>query len=127
MASVMIVDDAMLARRIMRNILNEAGHDVVGEAADGAKGVEAYREHKPDVVLMDVTMPELNGVDAAQQILTEFPEARIVMVTSVNREVTVRKSVSAGVAAYIVKPYKADTVVNTLERVLAGSPDEASS
>ena len=124
MARVMIVDDAMLARRIMRNVLSEAGHDIVDEAGDGAKAVEGYREHKPDVVLMDITMPDLNGVDAAHQILTEYPEARIVMVTSVNRELTVRESVAAGVAAYIVKPYRAETVVNTLERVLAGLPTQ---
>ena len=122
MATVLIVDDTMLARRILKNILCEAGHEIVAEAGNGAEAVEAFREHRPDVVLMDITMPQLDGVHASRQILSEFPEARVVMVTSVNREATVRESLHAGAAGYIIKPYKADTVVDTLMRVLAAVP-----
>jgi two-component system chemotaxis response regulator CheY len=118
MAKVMIADDAALARKILKNILLDAGHNVVCEAADGARAVEAYRRHRPDVVMMDVTMPELDGLDASRKILAEFPDARVVMVTSINSEASIHQAVDAGAAAYVVKPYRPASIVTAINRAL---------
>ena len=119
MARVLVVDDAALARRILKNVLETAGHEIVGEASNGEAAIAAYRRHHPDLVMMDVTMPEMDGVEASRRILSEFPDATLVMVTSVSRERVVRDLARAGVADFIVKPYRPDTVLKAVARVLS--------
>lgn len=122
MARVMIVDDANLARRIMRMTLSSAGHEVVCEAATGADAIREYECHRPDVVMMDVTMPEMDGMEAARQILVQDPSARIVMVTSICSEEVVRESYRAGVTAFLVKPFKSDRLLNVVTSAFTASP-----
>ncbi len=119
MARVMIVDDAMIARRVLRSMLIDAGHEVIAEAETGESAVEAYRAHRPDVVLMDISMPGIDGIEALQQIVSQDPSARVVMATSVSREKTVREALNNGAAGYVVKPYRMERIVSVIESVLA--------
>lgn len=119
MARVLVADDAAVARRILRTILTEAGHEVVSEAATGAEAIDAYRQLRPDLVMMDVTMPQVDGIEAARQIISEFPTARVVIVTSIQSEAMVRRSVEAGVAAYVLKPFTAARIAELTDDVLA--------
>ncbi len=82
MARVMIADDVKLARHIMKGILTAAGHEIVCEATDGLQAVEGYRQYKPDIVLMDIAMAGMDGVTATREIISEFPKARVVMVSA---------------------------------------------
>lgn len=126
MAQIMIVDDSMLARRMLMPILVGAGHKIVCEAANGEEAVQYYREHRPDLVLMDITMPVEDGIAAAKEIRAEFPEARIVMVTSMSDDKHVMRALSAGAAHYILKPYKREKVLDVLQSVLADVKREPS-
>ena len=118
MARVMIVDDAVLARKIMRNVLTNGGHDVVGEIGSGDTALETFRQLKPDLVMMDVTMPGKDGVTAGRDILSEIPEAKIVIVSSIHRESVVRDSLGSGVAGYIIKPYTTERILETVDRIV---------
>jgi len=118
-ARVIIADDAAVARRILKNVLSGAGHEIVFEASNGAQAIDAYRRLQPDLVMMDVTMPEVGGLEAARRIIAEFPGARVVMVTAIKSQDMVRKSAEAGVAAYLLKPYSQDRVRELTKNVLA--------
>ena len=118
MATIMIVDDSVLARRMLKPILLGAGHEIVCEASNGAEAVECYREHNPDVVMMDITMPGLDGVEAAKAIRTLSPGAKIIMLTALSDDDHVMQSFRLGAVHYIIKPYKRDKVVSVLQQVL---------
>jgi len=118
MARVLIADDAVVARRIMKNILTSGGHEVVFEATSGQEALDGYRRLRPDLVMMDLTMPELDGLEAARSILAEFADARIIVASSVNSEAKVRESASLGVAAYLLKPFTTERALELAEKVL---------
>ena len=124
MAQIMVVDDSMVARMMLKPILLGGGHSVVCEAANGAEAVEYYRQYRPDLVTMDITMPVEDGIAAAMQIRAEFPEARIVMVTSMSDNEHVMGALNAGAAHYILKPFKPEKVLDVLEKVLAAGKPE---
>jgi len=121
MARVLIVDDAALARRIMRNALCAGGHEVAGEASTGGAAIREYEAQRPDLVMMDVTMPGMDGLEASKRILELDSSARIIMVTSINREGVVRESLRSGVSAYLVKPYNSEKLLRAVDRALAGN------
>jgi two-component system chemotaxis response regulator CheY len=114
----MIVDDSIVARRMLRTVLLEAGHDVVCEAADGASAIDLFRELRPDLVTMDINMPELNGLQASEHIHAEFPGARIVMVTSISASEDVHHAARAGASSYLLKPFCKEKVIEALETAL---------
>lgn len=118
MTRVLVVDDTAFARMTIRNILEKQGFVVVGEAANGREGVEKYKELRPDVVTMDITMPEMNGLDALKAIMAFDPKAKVVMITAMGQEAMVRSAVLAGAKSFIVKPFKEDHVVNAIKKVL---------
>jgi two-component system chemotaxis response regulator CheY len=124
MAEIMVVDDSMLARRMLKPILIAAGHKVVCEATNAAEAVQCYCEYRPDVVMMDITMPGEDGIAAARKIRAQFPEARIVMLTAMSDDQHVKEALHLGAAFYIIKPYKRDKVLSVLEKVLAGVQPE---
>lgn len=117
MARVMIVDDAAFMRVSIRNILLKNGFEVAGEAENGAIAVQKYAELKPDLVTMDITMPEMNGLEALKAIRASDPSAKIVMVSALGQEAMVRDAVMAGAKGFVVKPYKEDTIVDTLNKL----------
>lgn len=124
MARVMIADDVKLARHLIRGILAAAGHEIVCEVASGLQAVEGYRQHQPDIVLMDIGMEGMDGVAATRKIISEFPKARIVMVSATSTKETVKKSAKAGAADFILKPIKAESVRKIIDRALAAPPGD---
>jgi two-component system chemotaxis response regulator CheY len=116
--SVLIVDDTKFMRMLLKNILVPAGYEVVGEAGDGVEAMDMYRKLKPDLVTMDIVMPNLGGIDALKGILRDFPEARVIMCTALGQESMVKSALKAGAKGYIVKPFKAARVKEEISKVL---------
>ena len=117
MARILIVDDAAFMRVSTRNILLKNGFEVAGEAENGAIAVQKYAELQPDAVTMDITMPEMTGLDALKEIRKLDPNAKVIMVSALGQEAMVRDAVMAGAKGFIVKPYKEDTIVATLNKL----------
>ena len=116
--SVLIVDDAAFMRMMIKDILTKNGYDVAGEADNGLKAVERYKELTPDLVLMDITMPEMNGIDAVKNIKAIDPGAKIVMCSAMGQQAMVIESIQAGARDFIVKPFQADRVLEAVRKVL---------
>lgn len=118
--SVLIVDDAAFMRMMLKDILQRNGFEVLGEAENGALGVAAYQKFKPDVVTMDITMPEMNGIDAVKAIKSLDPKAKVVMVSAMGQQAMVIEAIQAGASDFIVKPFQPERVVEALSKVLGG-------
>ncbi len=118
MARILVADDASFMRMMIREIVEDDGHEVVGEASDGSEAVEKYRELHPDIVTMDIVMPRRSGIDAVRGIIEVDPSARIVMCSALGQETLVSESLEAGACDFIVKPFKPDAVLATLREVL---------
>lgn len=115
MPTVLIVDDATLMRVSLRMMLEKKGFTVIGEAENGAVAIRKYMEIRPDIVMMDITMPVTNGIEATKRIKEFDRDAKIVIVSSKGQEVYVRQAVKAGAKNFIVKPYKEDYVIKVLK------------
>lgn len=119
MKKVLIVDDAVFMRRAIKNMLQGNGFDVVGEAENGMEGIQKYKELKPDIVTMDITMPGMSGIDALKSILEYDSKAKIVMISAMGQEQFVKEAVIQGAKSFIVKPFKEESIVQSLNKVLA--------
>ncbi len=117
--NILICDDAAFMRMMIKDILTKNGYNVVGEAENGAKGVEKYGERKPDLVLMDITMPEMDGIEALKQIRKAHPDAVIIMVTAAGQKEKMMEAVKLGAAEFVAKPFVEETVLEALEHVVA--------
>lgn len=115
---VLIVDDAVFMRMMIKDILNKNGYEVVGEADNGLKAIEKYKEVTPDLVLMDITMPEMNGIEAVKNIKGLDPEAKIIMCSAMGQQTMVIESIQAGAKDFIVKPFQADRVLDAVRKVV---------
>ena len=118
MARVLVADDASFMRQMIREIVEEAGHQVVAEASDGIEAIEQFKKHHPDVVTMDIVMPRRSGIDAVKGILEADPTACVVMCSALGQETLVQEALQAGARDFIVKPFKPDAVTATLRKVL---------
>ncbi len=116
---VLIVDDAAFMRMMLRDILAKNGFDVVGEADNGKVAVQMYNELKPDVVTMDITMPEMDGIAAVKEIKAADPGAKIVMVSAMGQQAMVIEAIRSGAADFIVKPFQPDRVLEALGKALS--------
>jgi two-component system chemotaxis response regulator CheY len=116
---VLIVDDANFMRTIVKDTLTPYGFEICGEAVNGNEAVLKYRELKPDLVTMDITMKEKDGLEAAREILQEDPQARIVMVTALGQEKMLMDSLALGVKDFVVKPFEMQRIVSAVEKALA--------
>jgi two-component system, chemotaxis family, chemotaxis protein CheY len=116
---ILITDDALFMRVTLKNILTQHGYEVVGEATNGAEAVDLYRQLKPDAVTMDITMPEMDGIEAVTEICREDPNARIVMCTAMGQRSMVVDAIRAGARDFVVKPFQPDRVVEALTKLLA--------
>lgn len=119
MAKVLVVDDAAFMRMLVKKILIQAGHQIVGEASNGKEAVEKYQQLKPDLVTMDIVMPEMDGISAVKEIMKIDPNARIIMITAVGQEAKVMEALKSGAKGYIVKPFQAPKVIEEVNRVLS--------
>ena len=117
MAKVLIVDDAAFMRISIKNMLTKNGYEVVGEADNGAVGVEMYKELRPDIVTMDITMPEMSGLDALKEITKVDPQAKVVMVSAMGQEAMVREAIVSGAKGFIVKPFKEDGIIAAIKKL----------
>lgn len=115
---VLIVDDAAFMRMMIKDILSKNGYEVAGEAENGLKAVEKYKEVTPDLVLMDITMPEMNGIEAVKAIKAFDPGAKIVMCSAMGQQAMVIESIQAGARDFIVKPFQADRVLEAVRKVV---------
>jgi two-component system chemotaxis response regulator CheY len=118
MAKILVVDDAEFLRVRITKMLTGNGHEVM-EADNGAKAVAKYRENRPDAVLMDVTMPEMDGLAALKEIRSGDPNARVVMLTALGQESVVLEAIKSGARDFVVKPFEPDRVLAALKRALA--------
>ena len=115
---VLIVDDAAFMRMMIKDILSKNGYEVAGEAENGLKAIDKYKELTPDLVLMDITMPEMNGIDAVKAIKGFDPGAKIVMCSAMGQQAMVIESIQAGARDFIVKPFQADRVLEAVRKVV---------
>lgn len=115
---ILIVDDAAFMRMMIKDILSKNGFNVVGEAEDGAQAIEKYKELTPDLVTMDITMPEMDGIKALKQIIKINPKAKVLMCSAMGQQAMVIDAIQAGAKDFIVKPFQADRVIEAIQKVL---------
>ncbi|MFR0848398.1 MAG: response regulator [Eubacterium sp.] len=116
--SVLICDDAAFMRVMIKDILTKNGYEVVGEAENGIKAVEKYTETKPDLVMMDITMPEMDGIQALKKIKEADPGATIIMCSAMGQQAMVIESIQSGAKDFIVKPFQADRVLEAVKKAI---------
>ena len=116
--TVLIVDDATIIRLMLKKMFERNGLTVVGEAEDGEEAIKLFQTMRPDFVTMDITMPILDGISATKQIVTNNPNAKIIMVSALGQESKVREAIAAGARDFIVKPLKEDRLISSVRRVL---------
>ncbi|ONN27214.1 chemotaxis protein CheY [Thermosipho affectus] len=114
---ILIVDDAAFMRMMLKDIITKAGHEVVGEAANGKEAVEKYKELKPDIVTMDITMPEMNGIEAIKEIKKIDPNATVIVCSAMGQQAMVIEAIQAGAKDFIVKPFQAARVIEAIQKV----------
>ena len=118
MAKVLIVDDAAFMRMMIKDILEKNGFEVIGEANNGIKAVELYKVEKPDVVTMDITMPDMDGIEAVKAIKSFDADAKIIMCSAMGQQSMVMDAIRAGAKDFIVKPFQADRVLEAIKKVI---------
>jgi len=116
--NILICDDAAFMRMMIKDILTKNGYNVAGEAENGAKAVEKYNELKPDLVLMDITMPEMDGIQALKNIKAADSNATVIMCSAMGQQAMVIESIQAGAKDFIVKPFQADRVLEAVKKVV---------
>ncbi len=118
MAKILLVDDAAFMRMMVKDTLTKAGYTDLYEAADGMQAVETYNEIKPDLVLMDITMPNMDGLEALKTIKSKDPNANIVMCSAMGQESMVIDAIKSGAKDFIVKPFKPDRILKTVSSIV---------
>ena len=117
-ATVMIVDDAAFMRMMLKDILTKNGFTVLAEAENGAVAVEKYMDIKPNLTIMDITMPEMDGLQAVKEIRKRDPQARIVMCSAMGQQAMVIEAIQSGAKDFVVKPFQAERVVEAVSKAL---------
>ncbi|MFV1991593.1 MAG: response regulator [Acidimicrobiales bacterium] len=118
MARIMVVDDAAFMRNNLKHILTAAGHEVAVEAVDGEDAVAKYAEVKPDLVTMDITMPNMDGIEALKQIQASDPASKVIMCSAMGQESLVVEAITSGARDFVVKPFQGERVVEAVARAL---------
>ena len=116
--NILICDDAAFMRMMIKDILTKNGYNVAGEAENGAKAVEKYAEVKPDLVLTDITMPEMDGIQALKKIKSSDPAAMVIMCSAMGQQAMVIEAIQAGAKDFIVKPFQAERVLEAVKKVV---------
>ncbi|HHY15459.1 MAG TPA: response regulator [Firmicutes bacterium] len=115
--TVLITDDTAFMRMTLRNVIEKNGYEVVGEAGDGEQAIELYKELRPDMVTMDITMPKMDGITAIKEIMKLDPEAKIIVCSAMGQKPMVIEALSAGAKDFLVKPFDAERVVESLRKI----------
>ena len=117
MSRILIVDDSRTSRKILRSIVEDAGHDVVGEAMDGQDGVNKYKEMRPDLVTLDITMPVMDGLEALKCIREVNAEAKVIMVTAAGQQNKMIDAIKLGATEFVTKPFEPDEIVKMVNKL----------
>lgn len=117
-AKVLIVDDAIFMRKMLGDILRKGGYEICAEADNGTEAVKKFIEYKPDLVTMDIIMPDISGIDAVKEIISKDSDAKIVMVSAMGHQSLVVEAIQAGAKDYVVKPFQPSRVLEAVQRVL---------
>ena len=117
MLNVLIVDDSMIIRKNLSRIVRKTGHNVVGLANSGVQAIEEYQKYKPDLVTMDITMPDMNGIEAVKYIVALDENAKIIMITSHGQEEMVIKAIQSGAMGYLLKPINEDKLIESISKI----------
>lgn len=118
MASVLIVDDAAFMRLAIKQMLEANGHTMAGEAGNGIDAIKVYAEVKPDVVILDITMPEMNGIEALKRIKILDPNARIIICSAIGQQAMLAQAIEYGAEEFIVKPFEADRLMASIDKLM---------
>ena len=118
MKNVLIVDDASVVRVMLKKVLEKGDFRIVGEATNGKDALMRYKELRPDIVTMDIVMPEVDGIQATKNIIEFDGNAKVVIVSDIEQKVMLMKAIKAGASSYIVKPFEADRIISTLNEIL---------
>lgn len=119
MAKVLIVDDAAFMRMTIRQMLEKGGHETIGEAENGVEAVKKFIELKPEVVLLDITMPEMNGVEALKRIKELDPKARVIICSAMGQQAMVANAIQYGAKDFIVKPFEEDRLIASVNKIMS--------
>ena len=117
---VLIVDDAIFMRTMIRDILEKNGFEIVGEASSGKEAIEKYQRLKPDLVTMDIVMPEMGGIEAVKSIMKIDPNAKILMCSAMGQKALVIEAIQAGAKDFVVKPFQPSAVIEAITRIMEG-------
>lgn len=117
MKRVLIADDAMFMRTMLKDILTKNGYEIAGEAGNGKEAYERYESLKPDIVTMDITMPEVDGIEGLKLIKAKYPDAHVVMCSAMGQKAMVLDAIQAGACDFIVKPFQPDRVIEALGKI----------
>jgi two-component system chemotaxis response regulator CheY len=115
---VLITDDALFMRVTLKNILTKGGYEIAGEASNGRESVDLYQQVKPDLVTMDITMPEMDGITAVKEIKKIDPDANVIMCTAMGQKNMVMEAVAAGAKDFIVKPFQPEKVIEAVQKLI---------
>ncbi|WP_026882737.1 response regulator [Clostridium akagii] len=118
MANILIVDDSLISRMKLKRIIETSSHQVIGEAADGNEAYEKYEELKPDIVTMDITMPNLDGISALKKIMNSYDDAKVIMITALGQGNKILDALNNGAKNYITKPFDEEKVLTSIEEAL---------
>ena len=116
--NILICDDAAFMRMMIKDILTKNGYNIAGEAENGLKAVEKYNETKPDLVMMDITMPEMDGIQALKKIKAGDPSANVIMCSAMGQQAMVIESIQSGAKDFIVKPFDKDRVLEAVKKAI---------
>ncbi|HXC65600.1 MAG TPA: response regulator [bacterium] len=117
-AKILVVDDAQFMRMMLKNILSGAGYEIVGEGENGVQAIEKYKDLKPDLVVMDMIMPEMGGIDAVREIVKLDPGARVLMCSAMGQQALVVEAIQVGARDFIVKPFQPAGVLEAVAKAL---------
>lgn len=118
MARILITDDAAFMRMQLRDILTKLGHEIVGEAVNGLDAVEKHKKLKPDLITMDITMPEMDGIEAVREIMKTASDVKVIMCSAMGQQSMVLDAIQAGAKDFIIKPFNADRIKEAVDKVL---------
>lgn len=117
MAKILIVDDSRTSRKILRTILENAGHEVIGEAVDGVDGVNKFQELSPEITTLDITMPNMDGLEALKEIKKMNADAKIIMVTAAGQQNKMVEAIKSGASEFVTKPFEADEITGLIDKM----------